>query len=456
MQKDLDGSLLIITRDGLARFGDGRFRVERRQDFKDLKIYLSPARARWELDKTGLRVFDEGGRGGRLKEYPLPFDPQRIAADRTFNHVYYVPMLEDREGALWLAAAGNLYKLKDGAVTTFTGKDGIPQSRVRDLLQDRQGDICLGTEKDGACRLCANRCLCFNATNGLSSNHLMDIFEDREGTLWFGTNESGIVRVTRRVVSSVSVAEGLLDKNVYPMLEDKASGVWIGSFSALSYYKDEKIKNYTRRDGLLYEIVQALAEDRDGRLWIGSVGGVEYFADGKFTDFTERLGLRVGEANFWDIHQDRDGVLWFATYGGVTQFKHGQFRSLTEKEGLASDHVRAIYEDEQGTFWFGTYDGGLSRFRDGKFTNYTMDKGLHSNGVFQILEDARRGAALSENAFAQAFAITEKIGQPQLRSSFDALVHARAAMAALDQEDFDAALRYSQRMPDLLQRAVMF
>ena len=367
MQKDLDGSLLIITRDGLARFGDGRFRVERRQEFSDFKIYLSPAGACWEMDKTGLRVFDEGGRGGRVKEYPLPFDPQRIAADRTFNYVYYVPLLEDREGALWLAAAGNLYKLKDGVVLTFTGKDGIPPSRVRDLLQDRQGDIWLGTEKDGACRLRANRCLCFNATNGLSSNHIMDIFEDREGTLWFGTNESGIVRVTRRVVSSVSVAEGLLDKNVYPMLEDKASGVWIGSFSALSYYKDEKIKNYTRRDGLLYEIVQALAEDRDGRLWIGSVGGVEYFADGKFTDFTERLGLRVGEANFWDIHQDRDGVLWFATNIGLLKYRDGVTTHYTTEHGLPGSDVKVIHEARDGSLWWrGTIqEWAIPRF-DGK------------------------------------------------------------------------------------------
>ena len=78
---------------------------------------------------------------------------------------------------MWLAAAGNLYKLKDGVVMTFTGKDGIPPSRVRDLLQDRQGDLWLGTEKDGACRLRANRCLCFNATNGLASNHIMDILK---------------------------------------------------------------------------------------------------------------------------------------------------------------------------------------------------------------------------------------------------------------------------------------
>lgn len=268
VQKDADDSLIIVTKDGLARWRDGRIYVERRLDFREYKIYLSPSGARYEIDKTGLRVT----RKGRVENHPLPFDPGRIAADRTFNYIYYVEM----------------------------------------------------------------------------------------------------------------------------------------------------------------------AEDRDGRLWIGSVGGVEYLSGGRFTDYTERLGLRIGEADFWDIHQDRAGTLWFATsngllrhsegetvrmqtehglpgndvkfihetsdgslwvatYGGVAHFKDGRFRTFTEKDGLASNHVRVIYEDEQGTFWFGTYDGGLSRFRDGRFTNYTTDNGLYSTGVFQILEDSRGNYWMSSN-----------------------------------------------------------
>lgn len=57
----------------------------------------------------------------------------------------------------------------------------------------------------------------------------------------------------------------------------------------------------------------------------------------------------------------------------------------------------AIYEDESGTLWIGTYDGGLSRFKDGKFFNYTIENGLFNNGVFQILEDKRNNFWISCN-----------------------------------------------------------
>lgn len=434
VQKDRDGSLLMTARDSVARWRNNRFAVEENRESRDFKIYLSPSGARWEMDKASLRV----ERNGRVKEYPLPFNPQQIVAERPFNYIYYVPLLEDSQGALWFAASGNLYRLNGEAVTTFTAKEGIPASRVRMIFQDRHGAIWLGTEKDGACRLTSGHFACFNAANGLSSSYVMDIFEDREGTLWFATNERGIVRATPRIVSSVSTAEGLLNRNVYPILEDRNGGIWIGSQTALSHYKDGRIQNYVRADGLLYPIVQALAEDGDGRFWIGSLGGVEYLSGGKFTDFTERLGQRSGEVEFYAIHEDKAGTLWFAssnglisfrdgvptryttqsglpsndvkaiceardgsfwvaTYGGVAHFKAGQWRSLTEKDGLASNHVRAVYEDNRGTVWFGTYDGGLSRFRDGRFTNYSTTNGLHSNGVFQILEDAHRNFWMSSN-----------------------------------------------------------
>jgi signal transduction histidine kinase len=81
----------------------------------------------------------------------------------------------------------------------------------------------------------------------------------------------------------------------------------------------------------------------------------------------------------------------------LSRFSDGQFTSFTVKDGLASDRVRCIYEDSEGTLWVGTYDGGLSRLRDGRLTTYTTREGMFSNGVFQILEDRRGNFWMSSN-----------------------------------------------------------
>ena len=200
---------------------------------------------------------------------------------------------------------------------------------------------------------------------------------------------------------------------------------------------------------MIYESAQSLFEDGAGRLWIGSIGGVSYLENGKFYDFTEKLNLTIGDYDFWDIHQDRSGAFWFATNKGLIKHENGAttrfttadglpgndvkiiheardgalwigtysglavlsagfpdnresrlkagLKIFTERDGLAGNHIRSIYEDENGVMWIGTYDGGLSRFKDGVFTNYTTENGLFSNGVFQILPDERGNFWMSGN-----------------------------------------------------------
>jgi signal transduction histidine kinase/ligand-binding sensor domain-containing protein len=438
--RDVDGTLLALTPSGTARLQDGHFQADLSKDDRRARVYMSPSNTRWEVDASGVHRFQ----AGRVTHYPIPFDPQRITLDPYVQLYFNVQLLEDRDGALWLAASGNLYRMKDGQVTTYTAKDGVPQSVVTCFLQDRQGQLWIGTRDQGVCRLSGNRFTCYNTTNGLSSNYIRAIFEDREGTIWVGTHERGINRLTRQVITPLSAAQGLSDKNVYPVLEDSKGNFWIGSLTTLSQYKDGQVKNFTEK-GKVY-IVQSLAEDRDGRLWVGGAGGVDYYADGKFTGFTEQLGFQPGEADFWVIHQDRQGTLWFGTRKGLAKFQDGKatryttkdglpgddvkvicetrdgrlwfgtygglallerspdvatekitFTSFTEAQGLASNQVRSLYEDDQGTLWAGTYDGGLSRFRDGKFTTYRTANGLYSNGVFAILEDGRGNFWMSSN-----------------------------------------------------------
>lgn len=433
-QKDTDGSLLIFTPFALTRLKDGRFSPVREQDYRDYGLYISPSGAHWEINKSGITLEKNGGK----THFDLPFDRNRIASDRTFNYFFFVPMFEDREGALWFAAAGNLYKLKDNSVGVLTAADGMPGNRVEVIKQDANGDIWLGTADNGACRLAESRIVCFDTSDGLSSNHIKDILVDREGTLWLTTDDGGINRATKKAVAPFSTADGLLDKNVYPILEDDQDNFWIGTTSSLSRLQNGRIFNYTRGDGLLYEIVQSLFKDADGRLWIGSIGGVEYLENGVFVDFTETLNLKIGDADFYDIHRDksgvlwfatnkgllkyennratrytaadglpndeagliferRDGTLWFGTQSGLARLQNNRFVSYTEKDGLAGNNIRAIYEDADGFLWIGTYDSGLSLFRAGKFTNFRQENGLFSNGVFAILPDAAGNFWMSSN-----------------------------------------------------------
>ena len=61
--------------------------------------------------------------------------------------------------------------------------------------------------------------------------------------------------------------------------------------------------------------------------------------------------------------------------------------------------MQALYEDRSGTFWVGTYGGGLNRFdRDSeRFTPFTEKENLPNNVIYGILEDSLSFLWLSTN-----------------------------------------------------------
>ena len=62
------------------------------------------------------------------------------------------------------------------------------------------------------------------------------------------------------------------------------------------------------------------------------------------------------------ILQDRQGHFWFGTEGGgASQFDGKTWTNYTDEHGLAHNYVRAINEDRQGHLWFGTKGGGVNR-----------------------------------------------------------------------------------------------
>ncbi|HRH41394.1 MAG TPA: two-component regulator propeller domain-containing protein, partial [Pyrinomonadaceae bacterium] len=437
IQQDVDKSLLVTTLDGFVRLKEDKFSLEKKQDVRDFRIYISPSGWRWELDANGLRRINQAG---VKEEFAIPFDVKKITDDPTLNYISTVPLFEDKSGSLWLAAGGNLYRFKNSEVSTFTAKNGMPNSIVTDIAEDSEGKIWIGTNKNGVCQLTENSLICYDKSKGLSSNFVRDIFLDREGTLWITTDDGGINRVTKKAVTPLSVSDGILDKNIYPIFRDSSENLWVGSWKGLSQITNGKIKNYSLNNPLLYEFVQALHEDSQGRLWIGAVGGVQYLKDGKYHDFTSQTGFAIGEADYWDIHESRDGTIWFATNQGLLKLQNNVLKRLTtenglptndvrlifekkdgffllgtynglsvmtangeiqqtftEKDGLAGNFIRSIYEDADGTLWIGTYDSGLSRLKVGKFTNYNTSNGMFSNGVFAILEDNRQNFWMSSN-----------------------------------------------------------
>ncbi len=244
----------------------------------------------------------------------------------------------------------------------------------------------------------------FSLEQGLSDSIVTCILQDRRGFLWIGT-ENGLNRYDGRAFKryrrSPGDPHGLRSNEILCLYEDHLGALWVGAAAGLhAYDRDlERFIHYPLNlDDPDDNTIRAIFEDRAGVLWIGAEDGLHVY-DREKKRFSHREGASGGlsGASVRAIYQDRPGILWFSTEEGLTRYDGKTFTPHLPdpkiEEDLKGDSIRAIYEDHQGSLWFGFNEGGLYRLeRDqGRRTRYRSipdDPGsLSHNQVNAIHED---------------------------------------------------------------------
>ena len=82
-----------------------------------------------------------------------------------------------------------------------------------------------------------------------------------------------------------------------------------------------------------------------------------------------------------------DGYLWLGTWNGLARFDGVQFHTYSAQnvQAFSSDQIGCLYEDQNGTLWIGTTEGGLIRYSRGIFRRVGDDAGLSDATISSIL-----------------------------------------------------------------------
>jgi diguanylate cyclase (GGDEF)-like protein len=290
--------------------------------------------------------------------------------------------------SLCLSAGQGFAEARNVRFERLSLEQGLSQSHVNCILQDRHGFLWLGTQ-DGLNRYDGYSFRVFKHDSrepgSLASNTVWALFEDRNGALWVGTDGGGLDRwdpsreefVHHRHESAN--AKSLSGNRVRAIVETKDGVLWVGTDGAGLSRLDRssgEFTSYRSRTGdprsLSSDRVRFLMEDRDGALWIATDGGGLVRLDSARVNFTTYRTDASDPASLSDdrvrhVFQDRDGALWVGTYqAGLNRLEGGarftHFRAGPEQGSLANDRVRVALQDRTGVLWIGT-DGGLSEFR---------------------------------------------------------------------------------------------
>ena len=466
--EDDSGRLWIGTANGLALMqqnGSGKpsFEVFRTNDHQKTSLSHNDISAiHFDSNRQGLWVRNAAGELNFLDAGN--FHISRFSADS--RHQIVSALHQAQDSTTWIGTSGGLYNLQAGSVSSsdavlyrhdLSVTNSISANQITCLMQDRSGNLWIGTERGGLNKLKRKRqhfryFYRSASERGLSGNDVTAILEASNGILWVGTSESGLNRLepdekqpggyryTYFRAESGNPATVPHD-HISALYEDRSGGIWIGTYGGgLSMYDPygDQFKHYQYQpyttNSLTSNYVNTISGDQYGQIWIGTRNGLTKLDKfrGRFTQYRRKAGepTSLSDDEVWSIYEDfhaNGRTLWIGTRsGGLNRFNRDtqQFtrfmRDFDNPTSLNNQAILSIYQDRSGNLWFGTYSGGLNKFNreTEEFTFYTERDGLVSNMILGILEDTQGNLWLSTNKGISKFdaASVDTGKRPEVRS----------------------------------------
>ncbi|WP_317168829.1 two-component regulator propeller domain-containing protein [Parapedobacter sp. SGR-10] len=377
---------------------------------------------------------------------------------------------QDNQGHIWFGSERNgifVYDPKTGAcISCESGRHMLPGATVRDIFFRTNHEVWIGTLQGLTVREgTSSTQYVYRPENetGLSHNSIRCILEDRTGNVWLGTYAGGLNVYLKGspkfslITERALFKEGLNHPVVSSILEDEAHNLWIGTEGGGLNFYDTHTGAYRRYKigggrNVSDNIVKSLARADKNHMWVGTYNGLRLF-DTRTKSYTEYsqvsdpadngskqiYALRNTEKGLWigtnggglrflqkdnsvrtfkydqknpksissnninSIAVDEQGNLWLATQKGLNYFdtktaeSRAFYHNAKDKHSISNDFILSVFVDSKDRLWVGTNGGGLNLLLNGKFYRFMEQQGIASNVVHAINQDHDGNIWISTN-----------------------------------------------------------
>lgn len=303
---------------------------------------------------------------------------------------------------VWLLAGLPLAAQIHPAFRHISLREGLPQSQVTVLMEDRRGFLWLGTNAGGVARLGATAIRSFGAAEGLQARQVSALLEDGEGDVWVGSRDEGVSVIRGNRVTNFGPEQGLESLGCLALAPAPGGGVAVGSLRGVWIGRRDRFTHLDLGHPLDGQMIFALAQDAEDRLWVlgrrGEVGawdgrrfqphplppdwrqeslqtlvrdpagrihmvgptGILRWEGGRWTPLALPPlppGARIQQMSF-----DAEGrrLLALGDDGLWVEEGPGQGRLLTQASGLPKDKINVALRDRHQVLWVGSDGDGLA------------------------------------------------------------------------------------------------
>ena len=225
---------------------------------------------------------------------------------------------------------------------------------------------------------------CYSVNDGLAQSTIYTILQDKRGFLWFGTYGGGLCRFDGVNFKTYTEKDSLIDNKIYKLLEDSKGNIWVGSRKGLTVYDGIKFKEikFTFQEKSVQ--VRDILEDENGAIWVATYGvGLLKIKNGDIVRYTTYDGLR---SNYiYDIERVDKGELLIGTREGISYFDGKRFTRYDSQNEHLHNNIRDIIKRNNGDIWYGAFGGGVCNISDGEHNCIKLNE-LHNQNVMSILE----------------------------------------------------------------------
>lgn len=329
---------------------------------------------------------------------------------------------------LFLLVSFPLYLFAQGYnIKNYSLEEGLAQSQVNDIEQDKFGNIWFATQGGGICRFNGQDFKTYNKEDGLNTNIIFTLDIDRKGNLWL-TTEKGISKYDGRNFTHFNLNDK--DNNQLPKsIFCDSHGRVLFSFpqGGLGIIQDDTIATFREAQGFTNHHISHFTEDNHGNIVISTFrDGVFFLKQDEFVRFhqinsdyvinniiydkvkdnylfstkdglfrlqndsiVDYTHLVPFQEHFYirNIALDQQGVLWAATLDGAFRFNGQSVTEFKDFQGLSSGYISDVFVDRENCVWFASFGQGVFQYRGETFMYINEKHGMADQVVMSITKD---------------------------------------------------------------------
>lgn len=303
----------------------------------------------------------------------------------------------------------------------YTSNDGLPSSKIYDMLQDSKGYMWFATE-NGVSRFDGYEFKNFTTNDGLPANSTLRLYKDYKDRIWFASYQGPLSYFENDTIIQFELNDKLVKLSneffVDKMHIDTTGTIWLSfykggffSFSSdgiinseyfqknLSRSKELSLHYFTNNDEtvtwlqkekgdfgyskkLLNKDIHEIIFKIDRKYWafrtnqrkiqqndyLFSLGNnLKNIKDGKI------VYQKTFENEIIGIFEDRDDNIWISVqFQALMMYPKGKLQNEPLKF-LPNQSVSKVLQDAEGNYWIATTENGVYCIPSIKFTNYNKD-----------------------------------------------------------------------------------